>query len=130
MANYSDNRWEAPQRAARLAAAVKRYKTSEMLRFIFATIAYDPDPDLTPLTVKRLCNALFGRTGSQWLIVEVFGEKGWQHRSDDSTPEAVEKMAARYRHAAGQHWSATLAEIERVKRLYQVGVMASRKEEG
>jgi hypothetical protein len=61
---------------SRLAASVKRYKTSEMLRFIFATIAYDPDPDLTPLTVRRLCKALFGRTGSQWLIVEVFGEKG------------------------------------------------------
>lgn len=45
VAGYSDDRWEAPQRAARLAAAVKRYKTSEMLRFIFATIAYDPDPD-------------------------------------------------------------------------------------
>ncbi|ENL7370607.1 hypothetical protein ACSR63_004557, partial [Escherichia coli] len=76
VANYSDDRWEAPQRAARLAAAVKRYKTSEMLRFIFATTAYDPDPDLTPLTVRRLCKALFGRTGSQWLVVEVFGEKG------------------------------------------------------
>lgn len=125
VANYSDDRWEAPQRAARLAAAVKRYKTSEMLRFIFATIAYDPDPDLTPLTVKRLCNALFGRTGSQWLIVEVFGEKGRQHRSTDSNLEAVEKMAARYRHTAGQHWSATLAEIERVKRIYQAGIKAS-----
>ena len=54
VANYSNDRWEAPQRAARLAASVKRYKTSEMLRFIFATIAYDPDPDLTPLTVRRL----------------------------------------------------------------------------
>ena len=62
VANYSNDRWEAPQRAARLAASVKRYKTSEMLRFIFATIAYDPDPDLTPLTVRRLCKALFGRT--------------------------------------------------------------------
>lgn len=125
LAGYSDERWEAPQRGARLAAAVKRYKTSEMLRFIFATIAYDPDPDLTPLTVKRLCNALFGRTGSQWLIVELFGDKGRQHRSNDSTPEAVEKMAARYRHAARLHWSATLAEIERVKRLYQESIRAS-----
>jgi hypothetical protein len=44
------------------------------------------------MAVKRLCNALFGRTGSQWLIVEVFGEKGRQHRSTDSNPEAVEKM--------------------------------------
>lgn len=42
VANYSNDRWEAPQRASRLAASVKRYKTSEMLRFIFATIAYDP----------------------------------------------------------------------------------------
>ena len=129
LAGYSDERWEAPQRGARLAAAVKRYKTSEMLRFIFATIAYDPDPDLTPLTVKRLCNALFGRTGSQWLIVELFGDKGRQHRSNDSTPEAVEKMAARYRHAARLHWSATLAEIERVKRLYQTKVKTFKKEE-
>lgn len=129
VANYSDDRWEAPQRAARLAAAVKRYKTSEMLRFIFATIAYDSaDPDLTPLTVKRLCNALFGRTGSQWLIVEVFGVKGRQHRSDDSHPAAVEEMAAKYLRAAGKHWSATLSEIERVKRLYQTGVKASRRE--
>ncbi len=60
---YSDDRWEAPQRAARLAAAVKRYKTSEMLRFIFATVAR-PRSGLNPLTVKRLCNALFGRTGA------------------------------------------------------------------
>ncbi|ECG9331084.1 hypothetical protein FO199_20580 [Salmonella enterica] len=127
--DYSDDRWQAPQRAARLAAAVKRYKTSEMLRFIFATVAYDPDPDLTPLTVKRLCSVLFGRTGSQWLIVEIFGEKGRQHRSDDSNPEAVEKMAAKYRHAAQRHWSATLAEIERVKRTYQAKVKASKDDD-
>lgn len=97
-----------------------------MLRFIFATIAYDPDPDLTPLAVKRLCNALFGRTGSQGLIVEIFGEKGRQHRSTDSNPEAVEKMASRYHDAAGEHWSATLAEIARVKRLYQEKIQAAR----
>ncbi len=30
-----------------------------------------------------------------------------------------------YRHAAGQHWSATLAEIERVKRIYQARIKAS-----
>ena len=28
--NYRDDTWEAPQRAARLSAAVKRYKTYEM----------------------------------------------------------------------------------------------------
>lgn len=39
--------------------------------------------------------------------------KGRQHRSDDRNPE-VEKIAARYRHAAGLQWLATLTEIERV----------------
>ncbi|WP_244576379.1 hypothetical protein [Escherichia coli] len=82
------------------------------------------------MTVRRLCKALFGRTGSQWLVVEVFGEKGRQHRSADSNPEMVEKMAARYRHAAELHWSATLAEIERVKRLYQTKIKKSKKEVG
>ncbi|WP_074024951.1 hypothetical protein [Xenorhabdus eapokensis] len=124
LADYSDGIWEAPQRAARLGAAVKRYKTSEMLCFIFATVTneYKFDPDLTPLTVKRLCNALFGRTGSQWLIVDVFGEKGRQHRSKDSNPERIEQMADRFRTAAIQHWSVTLAEIERVKREYQAEI--------
>ncbi|ECY3923465.1 hypothetical protein AU755_17020 [Salmonella enterica subsp. enterica serovar Chester] len=128
--SYSDDRWEAPQRAARLAAAVKRYKTSAMLSFIFATVAHDPDPDLTPLAVKRLCNALFGRTGSQGLIVEVFGEKERQHRSDDSSPEAVEKIAARYRNEAARHWSETLATINQVKRIYQTAIKISKEKEG
>lgn len=130
LANYTEAIWEAPQRAARLGAAVKRYKTSEMLRFIFATVAQEFDLDLTPLAVKRLCNALFGRTGSQWLIVAVFGEKGRQHRSDDSKPERIEEMAVKYRAAALQHWTATLAEIERVKRIYQTEMRASKDAEG
>ncbi|EJP2999407.1 hypothetical protein NU118_003942 [Salmonella enterica] len=130
VASYSDEGWEAPQRAARLAAAVKRYKTSAMLTFIFSTVAHDPDPDLTPLAVKRLCKALFGRTGSQGLIVEVFGEKGRQHRSDDSSLASVEKIAARYRHEAERHWYETLATIEQIKRIYQAGIRISREKEG
>ena len=38
VAGYSDDRWEAPQRAARLAAAVKRYKTSEMRKRRLSTV--------------------------------------------------------------------------------------------
>ncbi len=45
---YRDDTWEAPQRAARLGAAVKRYKTYEMLCFIFS-IAEDSGLDFTPL---------------------------------------------------------------------------------
>ncbi len=101
-----------------------------MLSFIFATIAHDPDLDFTPLVVKRLCNVLFGRTGSQWLIVEVFGEKGRQHRSDDSSPEGVEKLAARYRYEAERYWSETLATIEKITRTYQAEIRISREKEG
>ncbi|PJX61498.1 cytoplasmic protein, partial [Klebsiella sp. E-Nf3] len=64
---YSDDSWELPQRAARLSAAVKRYKTYRMLNFIFE-IADSIDLDLTPLIVKRLCMRLFGRSGSQDII--------------------------------------------------------------
>lgn len=126
---YSDASWEAPQRAARLSAAVKRYKTSEMLCFIFGYVAPEADPDFTPLVVKRLCNALFGRTGSQSIIVAVFGEKGRQHRSTDSHPAAIEALTARYRHAAELHWRTTLQTIARVKRTYKTEIKASRDTE-
>ncbi|EOJ9821740.1 type II toxin-antitoxin system RelE/ParE family toxin [Escherichia coli] len=39
-------------------------------------------------------------------------------------------LVYRYRHAAELHWSATLAEIERVKRLYQTKIKKSKKEVG
>ncbi|EQB5416415.1 hypothetical protein ACYOCY_004853 [Escherichia coli] len=76
-----------------LVAAFKRPQAFSWLSSI--AVAYSADPDLTPLTVKRLCQELFGRTGSQWLIVEVFGDEKRQHRSADSNAEAVQKLAAR-----------------------------------
>ncbi|MGM8561953.1 cytoplasmic protein, partial [Enterobacter hormaechei subsp. steigerwaltii] len=77
--NYRDDTWEAPQRAARLSAAVKRYKTYEMLYFFFQ-IADEAGLDYTPLVVKRLCAHLFDRQGSQNIIVDIFGQKGRMHR--------------------------------------------------
>lgn len=58
LSKYRDDTWEAPQRAARLSAAVKRYKTYEMLYFFFQ-IADEAGLDYTPLVVKRLCAHLF-----------------------------------------------------------------------
>lgn len=123
----NDKARDAPQRAARLSAAVKRYKTSEMLRFIFDTVAKNPDPELTPITVKRLCNALFGRTGSQGLIIEVFGDKERQQRSPDSNAESVRGMVLLYRNKAEIHWQETLTEIKRVKTNYQRNIKFARE---
>ena len=125
---YSDDSWEFPQRAARLSAAVKRYKTYRMLCFIFE-IADSIDLDFTPLIVKRLCTRLFGRSGSQDMLVAIFGQKGRQHLSSDNTPAILDQIAARYRLAAHSCQASTLSDIENVKKNYQAGIRAARNRE-
>lgn len=123
--SYRDDTWDAPQRAARLSAAVKRYKTYQMLCFIFETARYT-DLDFTPLVVRRLCAGFFGRQGSQDIIVDIFGQKGRLHRSRDSSPDLIEKVVSRYRHQATTYWNETLRVIERVKLEYRHQVRAAR----
>lgn len=115
---YRDDTWEAPQRAARLSAAVKRYKTYEML-FFFFQIADEAGLDYTPLVVKRLCAHLFDRQGSQNIIVDIFGQKGRMHRSHDSDPDIIAAVAERYRQQADNHWLIVLKNIEKVKQDYR-----------
>ena len=125
---YRDDTWDYPQRAARLSAAVKRYKTYRMLSFIFE-IAESVDLDFTPLVVKRLCTALFGRSGSQNIIVATFGQKGRIHRSRDSSPSVISEVAERYRLAAHSCWASTLSDIESVRKHYQASIRTARKQE-
>ncbi|MEJ5074827.1 hypothetical protein WH357_21235 [Enterobacter ludwigii] len=115
---FSNDSWEAPQRAARLSAAVKNYKTSQMLSFIFE-IGIDHALDLTPLVVKRLCQNLFGRKGSQAIIVDVFGSKQRIHRSIHSSPAFIDELTERYPRRADRYWKSTLTDIERVKLGYR-----------
>ncbi|CAB5557576.1 YadA [Klebsiella pneumoniae] len=116
--NYRDDTWEAPQRAARLSAAVKRYKTYEMLYFFFQ-IADEAGLDYTPLVVKRLCAHLFDRQGSQNIIVDIFGQKGRMHRSHDSDPDIIAAVAERYRQQADDHWQTVMKNIGRLKQDYR-----------
>ncbi|EOG8283773.1 cytoplasmic protein [Salmonella enterica subsp. enterica serovar Newport] len=115
---YRDDTWEAPQRAARLSAAVKRYKTYEMLYFFFG-IADEAGLDYTPLVVKRLCTHLFDRQGSQAIIVDIFGQRGRMHRSHDSDPDLIAAVAEQYRQKAQHHWQTVLQNIARVKQDYR-----------
>ncbi|MDK9605897.1 hypothetical protein [Lelliottia wanjuensis] len=115
---FSNNTWDAPQRAARLSAAAKNYKTSQMLSFVLE-IGMDHALDLTPLVVKRLCHNLFGRKGSQAIIVDVFGSKQRVHRSIHSSPAFIDEITDQYRRRAERYWMATLADIERVKLGYR-----------
>jgi len=87
--HYRNDSWEFPQRAARLSAAVKRYKTYRMLCFIFE-IADSIELDFTPLIVKRLCMRIFGRSGSQDMLSAIFRQKGRQHRSRGQFPSQAQ----------------------------------------
>ncbi len=111
-------KWEPTVRGARLSALTKNYKTSEMLVFTLY-IASEESLDLTPLVVKRLNKALFGRTGSQGLIVELVGCEGRIHRSKDAIPERIEELAQRYKTKADEHWKQCATVIELVKDRYR-----------
>ncbi|ECH9341660.1 hypothetical protein F4V72_23360 [Salmonella enterica subsp. diarizonae] len=124
--NYRDDTWEAPQRAARLSAAVKNFKTSQMIEFIFS-LANDTGIDLTPLVVKRLCASLFQRKGSQAIIVDIFGKKQRVHRSADSNTDRINDIARRYRLSATNYWSKTLSDIAKAKIGYQKEIRALKK---
>ncbi len=127
--NFSSDHWDTALRAARLSAAVKRFKTSEMLRFILEFVvpenAQEDAPDLTPLAAKRLCNSLFSRSGSQSILVYVFGQAGRVHRSATCSPKTIEAIAALYRSDAERYWNSTLATIERVKHTYRAKIRNS-----
>ena len=97
-----------------------------MLLFIIS-IGVEEGVDLTPLVVKRLCNNLFGRKGSQSLIVKVFGEKNRIKRSAHSDPEEIELITKKYQRTASQYWSSTLSDIEEVKLKYKDSVLRKRK---
>lgn len=116
--NFSVENWEAPQRAARLSALTKNYKTSEMLIFVLH-VALEMQLDLTPLVVKRLNKALFGRTGSQCDIVTLFGSQGRIQRSQDSAPDRIAFIAKQYKFQANQHWQQCLLDIQAVKLDYK-----------
>lgn len=115
--------WDAPQRAARISAFVKNYKTSAMLVFVLS-IAQELELDFTPLVVKRLNKTLFNRTGSQHIIVSLFGEKGRTNKSKDSQMDKIEVLAAEYSEKAEQHMSRCLSEIKNIKNGYRTAVSA------
>ncbi|WP_394347097.1 cytoplasmic protein [Photorhabdus luminescens] len=100
-----------------------------MLCFIFK-IARETELDFTPLVVKRLCNSLFGRQGSQAVIVDIFGQKGRTHRSNDSSQNIIEEVTAKYRSSAQIHWVTTLNNIEKVKRGYRKKIRTTKKLKG
>ncbi|WP_082242253.1 hypothetical protein [Vibrio coralliirubri] len=113
--------WELPQRAARLSAAVKRYKTSRMVSFIL-NMTIDRNLDMTPGLARKLCVNLFARTGSQKILVGVFGTAGRERKSNSNNEEVVVQMTLAYREQANEYWKETLSDIRIVQSEYQKAI--------
>jgi hypothetical protein len=124
--NFDLSEWEAPKRAARLSAAVKNYKTSEMLVFTLL-ICQESCIDITPLVIKRLNKAFFDRIGSQNDIVALFGESGRIHRSLDAHPDRIKEVVELYKAKAQRHWQQCLSDIKNVKKEYNSAVTVSQE---
>jgi hypothetical protein len=124
---YRNDQWSAPRRAARISAMVKRYKTSQMLVYVF-DLASKVELDITPLAAKRLCRVLFNRIGSQDIIVGTFGQKGRSKRSDISPQAAIDEIASRYVGAARAHWAGTLTDIEQAKNEYKSKIQIHKRQ--
>lgn len=120
---FNASEYDYHKRAARLSAAVKRYKTSEMIKFVLEK-NNDDWFDLTPLTVKRLTKALFGRSGSQSIIVGIFGMEGRIQRSADSSRDRINCFVELHQEDADKHWNECLSAINSVKLEYKKKYMS------
>ncbi|MBE1301889.1 MAG: cytoplasmic protein [Alteromonadaceae bacterium] len=121
ISNFDIANWDAPKRAARLSAAVKNYKTSEMLVFLLSLPDIE-EIDLTPTVVKKLFKNWFNRTGSQKGIVALFGVKGRIKKSENSSEQFIIKYADKHRRSADRHWQKCLNSIDIIKKEYRSAV--------
>lgn len=120
--NYSVDKYEPAQRGARLAAAIKRFKTRRMIDFVVYVVLdeYVDDFDMTPLTIRRLIKNLFnGRSGAQQTLVELFGCEGRTRKASARTHELIDELADRYRNDAKKLMVKTEIDIEAVKGKYR-----------
>lgn len=130
IAIFNIEKWEPGQRGARLAASSKRYKTASMLNFIMFDVAcseaYQGDElDLTPTFVKKLCDGLFDRTGSQKCIVFLFGVAGRINKNKQNIDDTVAKLVDKYRKSADSYWESVIAHLEYVKSEHRDNVAAA-----
>ncbi|WP_318440580.1 hypothetical protein [Photobacterium leiognathi] len=115
---FSENNYTYHQRAARLSAAVKRYKTSEALNFVI-NIAISENLDITPLVAKKLMFKLFARKGSQKTLVSLFGQDGRIKKSTTNDTVTIENIVAKYKKDADKLIGINTLFIEQVKTEYK-----------
>lgn len=116
--NFSNETYEPGARAARLSAAIKRYKTSQMILFVL-NMSEKENLDITPVLAKKFCFEFFKRKGSQAIMVKLFGEAGRINRSDSNDRKLIESIVKKHRKEADKFWLSTLDDIALVKMGYQ-----------
>lgn len=125
--HYSDEKYEPGARGARIAAAIKKHKTSEMFSFLIRVVQLEEESgrelDVTPLMATEIMKKVFNRRGNQGKIVAVFGDKSTRFcRNKLNTPENREKIVKQYRSLGEKMFEDCLKNIEEVKAGYSLKV--------
>ena len=119
----ADRRSYSASRAARLSAAVKRYKTAKVIDFIIEILKSEHRDgyliDITPIFCKNLSQNLFDRVGSQKIYVDLFSTKDRKHKNENK-PAVSEYLIKKYRDKSIAYIKDMDSEIETVKVKYSL----------
>ncbi len=119
---YDQGRWDLPARAARLAAACKRYKTAMIIEFIFDIwnneIQEGNPIEMSPYFAKDIALAFFKRAGTHTLYVIAFSKKGRTCRNKDH--DKIDYITKKYKKSAKNLERKMNAEIESTKSWYSI----------
>lgn len=116
--NYDPNVYDSPQRGARLAAATKRYRTSEMIGWMLK-LSKEEKLDLTPSLFNKIAKELFNRTGNNHIVQKLLNQNGRTSKSETNNFETVNHAANKYKDEAMAFWDLVNDEVEMVKYAYQ-----------
>ena len=124
--NYDPNVREPARRGARLAAAVKRYKTSEMIGWMLR-MSKAENLDMTPNLFNKIAKELFNRTGNNHLVQKILNQSGRTAKSLTNNDEIVRYVSNKHYNEAGAFWELINDEIDIVKYEYQKKINALQK---
>ena len=117
---YATDNYEPGQRAQRLGAAVKNFKSWVMIRFVIEKLGLRYAwLDLTPNVVKTIGKGLFGRAGSQWRIVNVFGDADRTDRASQTVYDQLDDLIEKHKADATKTMAQAESDLNEVKDWYR-----------
>lgn len=118
---HNPDQYDYPASGARLSAAIKRLKTSAMLEYLLWQVLPNyPELETTPTVIKKLCQLLFERKGTQKIIVDLFGEHSRTARASQESHDLIEVIASQYFEGANKMMAALMNSADSIKLEYSI----------